>query len=111
MPAPPYSAGKMIPMQPELAEMLDRLAGKLRRFVPLHYIRQDLARGEIAHGFAQVLLLICELKIQLFVPFWKKTGPSPHEYGTDMYNIDFGGSKGWLIARWEQVFGRAGAEL
>ncbi len=46
------------PHQPELAELLHRLAGKMRRFIPLHYIRQDLARGEIAHGFAQVLLLV-----------------------------------------------------
>jgi hypothetical protein len=30
----------------------------MRLFIPFHYIRQDLARGEIAHSFAQVLLLV-----------------------------------------------------
>jgi hypothetical protein len=44
--------------QTELAEFFDGSERKLRGFVPFHYVGSDFARGELAHGFLEVQLLV-----------------------------------------------------
>src|SRR5437016_4263639 len=49
---------------------MDDLERKVRFFVPLHHVRQDLAFGKLAHTLAQVLLLVVELEVQGDRPVW-----------------------------------------
>ena len=57
--------GKDRAHQPEFAQLLDCGQRKLRRFIPLHHLGRDFARGKFTYVFLEVQLLFIQLKIQV----------------------------------------------
>ena len=64
--------GKDGPHHAHFAQFPDDLHGEVAGFVPLHYVRSNLALGKFPDRFFELQLLVIELEIQniSFAPAW-----------------------------------------